>query len=919
MIRIYAFRGLFLATTAMLAVGAEPARSQDTTAATLPAVNPPAATKVAQNQPPPPPPSEGTDIGKVSTQGQEIITMSPSATGSRAQAQALKKDAPNVLEVQPYTEIQKLPDVNVAEALQRIPGISLESDTGEGRFINIRGMDADLNGTTFDGVVLTASNQSSPMGGARAVAFDAFPSGAIGGVEVIKSLTPDMDAEGLGGVINLVPRGLPQGGGWFADASLGTGYEPQRERPLWQANFTGGDTFGPSAVAGGQGPFGFVGTYSLYEDWRGIDDLEEGYFFDPTTKALDNLQYRWYQYHRTRQGIGGLFTFNPDDSNSLYLRAIWSGYREDAEKHHLELQDLCSPGPTDHCHPVGGSPDVFAPFAEPVQTLTDSTENVGNILTVLGGHSLIGNVLKADYRTSWTRGYDDFPRNYGAVFATPNYVPLSYNNLTSAALPTWNTSVNLANPALYELGQSNDNLASYSQLNNTPSKSFDQEWASAADFTLPLSPGGVDGNLKFGASVRLRQRGVSQDQHTYEPTSDVSLAGLTAGADQVYYDGHYNIGPPLNAPGIESLPNLYLSDPAGDALANGQSFEHDDENVYAGYIQYTTNYGPLGLLGGVRFEATDGHYHAYLASTDVNGNTDLTPNTNVQSYSDFFPSLQAKYTLDDSTQLRAAYSTAIARPGFNQITAAKSIDLSNYPDILVSQGNPSLKPTYGDSFDLTAEHYMPYGAIATAGLFYKYFDNYIIPTVATVNNQNGGQTITSSFSNIGAAFAEGIEANYIEQFKMLPDPLDGLGFDGNVTYNYTRGDIRPGDRTILPQTSRFNYNAEFFYEKGPFGVRVAESYVSWNIFAVGSDPSQDQWSTPRLRLDLGATYDICDNMELYFDAKNLTNTLLEFTQTKSTYFPIQREFYGPTYFLGVRVRLGEDGGAETHFGAGDDD
>lgn len=903
-------RALWAGVFILLSISAATAQSQQQTGAG------PAPSQPATGQSPS---SEGTDIGKVSTEGEEIITMSPSATGSRAQAQELKKEAPNVLEVQPYTEIQKLPDVNVAEALQRIPGISLETDTGEGRFINIRGMDADLNGTTFDGVVLTPSNQATPMGGGRAVAFDAFPSGVIGGVEVIKSVTPDMDAEGLGGVINLVPRGLPANGEWFADASLGTGYEPLRERPLWQANLTAGDTFGPSAVPGGEGPFGFVGTYSLYEDWRGVDDIEEGYYFDPTTKALDNLQYRWYEYHRTRQGFGGLFTFAPDESNSLYLRAIWSGYREDADKHHLELQDLCNPGPTDSCAPLRGSPNVSAPFAEPVQTLTTSTENVGNILTVLGGHSIIGGALKADYRTSWTRGYDDFPTNWGAVFATPNFVPLSYNNITSAALPTWNTSVNLADPSLYVLGQSNANLASYSQLNSVPRKSFEQEWANAVAFTLPLSPGGVDGDLKFGASIRLRQRGVSQDQHTYEPTSDVSLAGLTSGSDQVYYDGHYNIGPPLNAQAIESLPNVYLSDPAGDALANGQAFEHDDENVYAGYVEYTTSYGPLGLLGGARFEATDGHYHANLASTDVNGNTVLTPNTNVQTYSDFFPSLQVKYTLDDETQIRAAYSTAIARPGFNQITAAKSVDLSNYPTILISEGNPNLKPTYGDSFDLTVERYMPGGAIGTLGLFYKYFDNYVIPTVATVNNSNGGQTITSSFSNIGSAFSEGIEANFIQQFTMLPNPLDGLGFDGNFTYNYTRGDIRPGDRTILPQTSRWNYNAELFYEKGPVGVRLAASYVSWNLFAVGSDPTQDQWSTPRFRLDLGATYDITDNVQFYFDAKNLTNTLLEFTQTQNTYYPIQREFYGPTYFLGLRIRMGAAGGMESHFGEDDED
>ncbi|HEY4113723.1 MAG TPA: TonB-dependent receptor plug domain-containing protein [Rhizomicrobium sp.] len=131
-------------------------------------------------------------------------------TGTRINAQQIKQNAPNVvLEVQPVTEIKKLPDVNLAEALQRVPGVSLESDSGEGRFVNIRGMDADLNGTSFDGVRLTASNPSSPQGRGRAVAFDAFPSGLMGGVELIKSLTPDIDAEGLGGIVKLVPRSMP--------------------------------------------------------------------------------------------------------------------------------------------------------------------------------------------------------------------------------------------------------------------------------------------------------------------------------------------------------------------------------------------------------------------------------------------------------------------------------------------------------------------------------------------------------------------------------------------------------------------------------------------------------------------------------------------------------------------------------------
>ena len=112
----------------------------------------------------------------------------PNATTNRADAVAEKQQAPNIIDVQPLSEIIKLPDVNTAEALQRIPGISLETDSGEGRFVHIRGLDADLNGATYGGVRLPASNPSSPSGGGRAVAFDIFPTGVIGGVELTQDI-----------------------------------------------------------------------------------------------------------------------------------------------------------------------------------------------------------------------------------------------------------------------------------------------------------------------------------------------------------------------------------------------------------------------------------------------------------------------------------------------------------------------------------------------------------------------------------------------------------------------------------------------------------------------------------------------------------------------------------------------------------
>lgn len=823
-------------------------------------------------------------------------------TGQRYREKALeqKQAAPNVIEIKPVEEIRKLPDVNVAEALQRMPGISMESDSGEGRFINIRGMDADLNGTTYEGVKLTASNQATPQGGARAVAFDAFPTGVIGGVEIVKSLTPDMDAEGLGGMINLQPRELPANGESFLDAGLGSGYEPLRDRPIWQGDITAGTTLDTSGDMGDGGPIGMLASYAYEEDHRGIDDVEEDYFNGPPDKTFDDLQLRWYEYHRIRQGYGGGFTYDLDADTTLYLRGIHAGYTEHAEKHRLELDGL---GDGTSVLPNGS---FDAPNAQALQTFTDTDEDVGNDLIVFGGHTVLDGVT-GDYRGAWTRGHDDFPRGWSGDFVNPNNIEIIYNNMAAAHPTIVSPDVNLADPSNYF----------FDQISNSPSKSFDEEWSGAADFLMPLSFGDFDGKLKFGSQARLRSRGVSASEIDYSMNNPITLQGLTEGQDIIYYNDFYNIGPNLNYAAIETLPGLVASVNTDTALA---SAENDSEDVYAAYVEYIATVGKFGVLGGVRVEGTRGTYRANVATTDNNGNTTYTPSVNEQDYTDVFPSLQGKYTFDDNSLVRAAFSTAIARPGFNQITAAQSIDNSNFPDVTISQGNPNLKPTTGDSVDLTYERYLPDGGLAYAGLFYKYFSDYIIPTVTKTPNKNGGITEIDSFANIGPAFAEGIELNYVQQFVFLPEPMDGLGFDGNLTYNYARGDIRsnPVDRHTLPQTSPFNWNAELFYEKGPVGLRLAASYVSANIFAVGPDASQDIYSQPRLRLDLGATYDVTPNVQCYFDVKNLTDTLLEFTQTKNRNFPIQREFYGPTFFAGVRVAIGQSGFGHLSTG-GDED
>jgi TonB-dependent receptor len=222
-------------------------------------------------------------------------------------------------------------------------------------------------------------------------------------------------------------------------------------------------------------------------------------------------------------------------------------------------------------------------------------------------------------------------------------------------------------------------------------------------------------------------------------------------------------------------------------------------------------------------------------------------------------------------------------------------------------GNPGLKPTIGQNLDLTLEYYPGDGQIASAGLFYKSFKNYILPAQQFVDTYpfpglDNRITQVTTYAN-GPAHAEGFEAQYQQQLTFLPAPFNGFGYSGNVTLVDSRSQIHPGDYGLLPSTSKLTWNAAIFYERAPIEIRVAADYVGQNLFAFGSSTATDDYSSARLTMDVGSSYTIMRQVKLYFDAKNLLNTPLEFTEGPSQSRPIQREFYDITLLAGVRVSL----------------
>jgi TonB-dependent receptor len=872
--------------------------------------------------PPPTSPTQPgeTDIGRVSTgpgQG-EAAPAVPSATTTRDAAIEMKRQAPNIIDVQPLSEIIKLPDVNMAEALQRIPGISLETDSGEGRFINIRGLDSDLNASSYSGVRLPASNAASPFGGTRAVAFDTFPTGIVGGVEVTKTLRPDIDAEGLGGSINLVPRtGAQYGGRSFFEADVGGGIETLRDSPVYHGEFSAGTSFsGGDGIGGlfaGANAFSVVITGVIHSDQRGIDDLEESYSDNQASgvpdKVLSNLQLRWYKYARERYGTAANFDARATDSTSLYLRLLWSGYLEHGRKHFLVLNGLDSGTGTAQCATPAGqacfqdpnnSNGYVAGAATLEQDTTDSVERIQNALAILGGSTTFSR-SRLDYHGSYAVGSDRYSQSPGSTWsyrdASGNLVPvpIAYDNNTNPKYPTYHTldGTDPANPALYQL----DNIGL------GPSYDKDGEWAGAIDLTIPTGSGTRTAEWKFGLSGRWRHKTHDSSSPSWTPNGVIPLPPYTYGPPQIYYNHNYNIGPWIN---LDQVANLYggsngtiSDDPAADASTNTD----DNEDVYAGYGQYSARYGDWGLLAGVRVESTHATYRGNLYNSDDDTNTPASENN---SYTNAFPTLQGRYYFSEQLVARLTYASGIARPGFNQITPGASISTGSRT---VTVGNPALKPTIGQNFDATLEWYPGNGQVAALGLFAKVFTNYILLTEQRVDSYpfpglgpSGIPIVVDSYLN-GPAHAWGVEAQYQQQLLFLPRPWNGFGFSLNGTAVDSRAEIHPGVFGLMPSTSKFTWNAALFYESGPLEVRLAADYVGQNLFAFGTitSNSTDVYSSARLTMDLGASYTVSRVVRVYFNAKNLLNTPLEFTEGPSWYRPIQREFYDLTLLAGVRL------------------
>ncbi len=806
-------------------------------------------------------------------------------------------NADNIINVLPADVITSLPNANIADALGRLPGVTLERDEGEGKYVQIRGTEPRLTNTTIDGVNIASAET------VRQVKLDLIPADLVESVQINKTLQASMEGDGIGGSVDLRTKSASDTPTVALEAT--GGYTPIiGGRPVYQFDGTLGKRF----LEGRKLGILIAGSY----DWngRGINDVEPGPFF-----VGGGYDERDYQYYRQRLGFAGTVDYKFSDTSNIYLKGLYALFHNYGNRWDYNVATTFTPDG----QPDGtGSTSFGAEIRRPVQ-------DVGSLQ--LGGRHVIARSLFAwDAETSVGRtrdnGYSD------ASFAPgPNsnlnaiQFGLDVSNPKTPKLTT-PTGTNIFDPTQYfYTGQ---------RINNYYNPEVDLGFGGS--LATSYNAGTHAGTFEFGGRFRNVHKFANQDTRYYVPSQgagDPALAMtnfLNDFSDPNYYSGTYKFGPAVSYDKVTALAGQVADPNNAPLLGNNFNFI---EKVEAGYIMNTIDLAKFRIVAGLRFENT---------SENDAGNTAAntsTASTTRGSYLDVLPSASVRYAFTPSSGLRAVYGRGLSRPNFSDLVSFATVSPGGVRT-LSSIGNPNLKAEHADNLDLLYEQTFHSAGLLQTGIFYKRLSDPILP----VNTTLADGTIQTMPQNAGSAYVYGFEIAFQQHFTYLPGLANGLGLSAN--YGYTASQVTfpalnpdgsgngfgRSDQPDLLRQAPHTWNISPTYDKKRLSVRLGLSYNAANIFAYNySDsnagplvfnhdgvvsptgntasgggirgPNGDQYLYAHLQTDLQGSYQLGRGFTAVAYGLNLNNEVFGFYQGNVD-SPIQREFYKPTFGGGLR-------------------
>ncbi|RYF92409.1 MAG: TonB-dependent receptor, partial [Caulobacteraceae bacterium] len=703
----------------------------------------------------------------------------------------------------------------------------------------------------------------------RQVKLDDIPSALIGSVQVIKSLTADLDANAIAGQVDIKTVTAFDRGRTIFNARAAVGGFEITDENSYEGDLSAGTLFGPDKQ------FGVVVALNWSERPSDSEDVLSGNYFQPTGANADfpdvptEFDNRVYTPAlRTRTGAVVNLDWRPTDAIKAYARVMYSKFDDNEVRNRTRFflpTTQAAYGGT--LTEDGGSFTTGASARKLVRVrneITDTTTiaiggefNIGeSLLTIQATHNL---ATKKDpirdeieYRYNNGGGAGPITGSFGRYTGMPGRVTLSDNAY---------------NPDFYR-------LRSFKQVSREAEEDLNQI---RIDYQMPIGLLGDDSYLKFGA------KWLDRDKFTDATGEVFTYAGptntLTGETGQTYgntFGGRYPAGPSISYSKVNTFfkanPGLFTSDPDDQIIETLGSDYQVEETITAAYVMANLDFGAISIIPGVRVEQTEGKSRAIAVGTPTTTINDTYNRFGSYSYTDVFPGLNLKWEVSDTLLIRAAITTAIGRPEYFQLAPTVAVDGDD-----VSLGNPDLKPQEALNLDFSLEYYFPDEGGFSIGVFHKQIDNPIF--ASTLENQTGvfgGVAITNgdvfSFQNGTEAEVTGLEVNFQKPFTFLPEGLDGFGINLNATF--LDGKLKvPGraKETSLPKQSDLLVSAQLYYEKYGFSARIAYTYRSAYIDELGGTAEDDLYFDENQSIGVKAAYKITKQLEVYAEGNNLND------------------------------------------------
>jgi len=815
-----------------------------------------------------------------------------------------KRNADSYVEVITAEDVGKLADKNIADSLQRLPGVSVaaaggsEGSFGENDRVALRGTPSSLTLTTMNGHSISSGDwfADNIIGGGRSVSFSLFPSELIGRITVHKGSEASLIEGGANGVVDIDtnhPLDLLRKKTITGQASIGG----------MHSSYAGKTDPQLSALGAWRNDAGTVGVLvqAFYqkrhlsrvaqENSVWYDKIEAG---SPVANAIPGsvgayMNYlggtAWFEQVRTRKGGLVDLQFKPSSDMNFDLTAF-SSHLDAPNANHNFMQASGRFLGNSWAAPASFHPNISGTVSNGVITSLTATPPADCATSCAGVSSAVQDVFgrpvaesrsrfvnldgRVRLNDAWTlSGKAGTTKGSGNTESAAIEVPMpftaiSYQNHGPDSTVTYNTAGSSqfslgggygALPSTYGSHVTSDDKETYGQL--------DLEHKLSTDFFRVV---------KFGVRAAKHERSLAVINNSglpgFDNPANMPMAGLTT------FPGHLS-----DVAGNGADYWTFTADSVFDwtrkyTAYTAEAFQnefHIKEPTKSAYVQLDFG-NDSGLSGnvGVRYSHTKEDVSKYEFSPTGS----FAPRQYTSTYSDFLPSLNVRYELAKDVIVRTGASRTLARP---ELGAMAGIDLRDQ-QMTGTTGNPNLKPIRSNNFDFGAEWYFMPQSMLSADYFFADLDGYVSYGQSSgtfYNQQAKAYTLYTTSSPINSeGLVRGVELNYIQALPM--------GFGYNLNYTYTNGaetghkagsacgNVQYEDCTMIG-TSRNAYNAGAYYENDKFSVRV--TYTWRGGWLNGFSRNTAQYQQAEGTLSATVSYKISDNLTLSLDGKDLNNPI----------------------------------------------